>query len=121
MACISIVFIISLQEYLLDCHGCRNTLWLARGAATDGNVGRVLHGTGRIRHIIEQRNTRKLVVLVDAVTRSELVTAVRPEIDHARSVGLAKDLGHDEERVEDGSNGPLMEGRLVSRGRWSQV
>ena len=93
---------------------------LAREAATNGDVSRVLHDTGGVRHVVEQRDTRELVVLVDAVTRSEFVAAVRPEIDHARGVGLAKNLGHNEERVEDGSNGPLVECRLVSRGRWNQ-
>ena len=52
--------------------------------------------SGRIGQIIEKHNASWLVVLIDGISRCELVVVVQEKIDDTSIAGLSESLGNDE-------------------------
>lgn len=87
---------------------------LANAATSNGNGSRQVTRARWIRHEIEEGNTDGVSILVDAVGRSVDASIVRIEIQDLGGIGRAQRFGRDKCGVVNGSDGPLVEGRLIS-------
>lgn len=72
-----------------------------------------------IRHVVEEYDSGRLIVLIDGVGWMIDVSVVRIQVDDLRCTRLTKDLGDDQTRVVDRSGSPLVVGPYT-RGWWRE-
>jgi len=102
----------------LDLDRGRCSTWLTGLSSTyrEGNCQVAV--SWRVANKVDKDNTDWVAIFVDAEGRGILVAIVSLKIKNLGLIRIAKDFSHNERRIIDRSNGPLMEIRLVSWRSW---
>jgi len=93
----------------------RCSAWLTSLSPTDRKGDCQVAVTRGVADEVDKDNTDWVAIFVDAKCRGIFISIVSLKVKNLRLIRRAKDFGHDERRIIDRSNGPLVEFRLVSR------
>jgi hypothetical protein len=102
------------RRYLLNLDLGGRPISLASVPAADGNGSGNITSTSRVRHEIKNCDADGVSILVDTVRRGMDIATIRVEVQYLAAVRRTQGLSHDECRVVDWPDGPLMECRLIS-------
>ena len=81
---------------------------LRQGLSTEIDVDGQVVSARLVRNKVDQGKPGRHAILVDGVTRVELVISIGSKVNDLTLVARSKELGHDDGRVVDRSSCPLV-------------
>lgn len=104
-----------MRIYLLDLHRGRSSAGLTSLTSTNSNRSSNVAVSGLVCKVVDKEHANRDVIFVNRECRGAGIVVIGLKIEDPGLVGGTESLRHDEGRIVDRTDGPLVEFGLVGR------